>query len=435
MDISVEANVGGGGVISLRTEQDICRIAQTCEIEVEGVATCNYWDELAASINGTPRFAGYVEEVIIHSDGHSTVRGIDKMKRAIDIFIDEEVEVTEEKDAGWWIAYWLDVAGVPNSGPVETGRTVPGDISWQYQFVSDIILECLGYAGGGYVVIVDSSGVAQIQEKTIGASGHTLDPIKFSRTQDDNWYRDRAVVFGTTSGSWVDGEWVPGEVTIVAEAGSGDRTAVLSSIYVQSQASAEDLADEILAFFDEYLDVKRCLIEGDESIWLGDSASISAFGYSGTGVITSIETTVDDSGFRQLVSLDEKCGFIWGHGKPYGQMMFAIPGTLTTGDTGRWFLCDIPDGITMLNTIAAVKTPSEGASIQTQIETSTDGVNWTSQHTNTITADQRLSGILTGFTQAFVDIGTLVRANVTQIGDEVAGADITVSVGMKIGEA
>lgn len=437
---SVQTTIGND-VISLRMEQDICRVAQTCEIEFEGAISCDPWTELVVAIDGINRLTGYVEEVIVHSDGSSTVRGMDTMKRAIDMFATDEVRVEEELDAGYWINYWLEYAGIATSGSVETGRTIPPTLpdedGWQYISVGDIILECLGYAGGGYVVIVDADGVAQIREKTIGASSHSLSNLlAFSRSQDDSWYRDRAVVFGTTSGSWVEGEWVPGEFTVVAEAGEGDRTAVLSSSYIQSQSAAEDLADEILDFFDEYLDVKRCLIIGDASIWLGDGANVSESwsGYNGTGLVTSIETTVDDSGFRMLVSLDEKCGFIWGHGKPYGQIMFGIPGTLTTGDTGRWFLCDIPDGVTMLNTIAAVKTPSEGASIQTQIETSTDGVNWTPQHTNVISANQRLSGILTGFTEAFVDTGTLVRANVTQVGSTEAGADITVSVGIKIGE-
>ena len=313
--------VGGiADVISLRMEQDICRLAQTCTVEVKSVSGAHIYNPgspLVISINGTPRFTGYIESATKSHAGY-IIEGMDKMKLAIDTFITDEVRVTEELDAGYWLDYWLTQVGITTSGPVETGRdipiTLPDEEGWIYISVGDIILECLAYAGGGYTVIVDGDGVAQIQKKTIGASSHSLDCIRFSRSQDDSWYRDRAVVFGTTSGSWVDDEWVSGEVTIVAEVGSGDRTIVLSSSYIQSQAAAEDLANDILNFFDEYLDVKRCLIEGDESIWLGDSASVSEFGYSGMGLITSIETTVDDNGFRQLVSLDEKCGYVWGWG-------------------------------------------------------------------------------------------------------------------------
>ena len=432
--VQVLAKVNGVKIIGLRTEQDICRLAQTCEATL-GAAAGDVGDSLVVTVNGVNRLTGYVTEAIVNSDGTYIVRGMDTMKLAIDTFVTDEVRVEEELDAGYWIAYWLDVVGVPNSGSVETGRTVPMTLpdekGWQYVSVGDIILECLGYAGGGYAVIVNSSGVAQIQEKTAGGSSHTLSPLQFSRSRDDSWYRNRAIVFGTTSGSWVDGEWIPGEFTVVAEAGSGNRTAVLSSTYVQTQASAEDLANDILAFFDEYLDIKRCLVKGDESIWLGDVAGVSDSwsGYSGSGIVTSIETTVDDAGFRQLVSLDEKCGFVWGHGLPYGQIWFVVPGTLTTGDVGLWFICDIPDGVTMLNTYSAVKTP--GGSIQTQIQTSPDGIIWTTQHTNVIAAGYRLSGKQAGFTQAYVEQGTLVRANISQAG---AGSDLSVSVGIKIGE-
>jgi len=442
---SVGVSIGGDDVsasfVSIRMEQDICRIAQTCDIilnATSGAHAYDPWDVLIVAINGTGRLTGYVVDAVKNMDGSYTVRGMDEMKRAIETFITDEVRVTEELDAGYWIDYWLTEVGITTSGSVETGRiiplTLPDEDGWIYTSVSDIILECLGYAGGGYVVIIDGDGVAQIREKTIGASGHTLSPIRFSRTQDDSWYRDRAVVFGTTSGSWVDDEWIPGNVTVVGEVGSGNRTAVLSSSYIQDQSAADDLAIEILDFFDEYLDVKRCLIEGDESIWLGDAASVNQFGYNGTGLVTSIITTVDNSGFRQLVALDEKCGFIWGSGRPYGQIMFSVADTLVTGDVGIWFICDIPAGVTLLNTIAAVKTPSEGAAIETDIATSTNGVDWTTQHTSVIAPGQRLSEILTGFTAPFVDTGTLVRARITQIGSDVAGADLTVSVGIKIGE-
>lgn len=448
---TVGITIAGGDVssdfISLKTEQDICRLAQTCEVTLNatsGTHAYDPWDTLVIVINGTNRLTGYVTDAEKTMDGTYIIRGMDKMKLAIETFLDEEVRVEEELDAGYWIDYWLKEVGITTSGSVATGRTVPmtlpDETGWQYVNVSDIILECLGYAGGGYAVIVDSDGVAQITEKTTGAGGHTFasgdNLLKLSRSQDDSWYRDRAVVFGTTSGSWVDGTWIPGEFTVVAEAGSGNRTAVLSSNQIQSQASAEDLADDILNFFDEYLDVKRCLIVGDESVWLGDGATVSEgwSGYNGTGLVTSIETTVDDAGFRQLVSLDEKCGFIWGYGKPYGQIWFAMPETLTTGDIGLWFICDIPGGITMLNTYGAVKTPSDGASIQTQIQTSPDGIIWTTQHTNVIADGYRLSGKQIGFTQAFVEQGTLVRANISQVGSTTAGDTLSVSVGMKIGE-
>ena len=433
--------VGGiADVISLRMEQDICRLAQTCTVEVKSVSGAHIYNPgspLVISINGTPRFTGYIESATKSHAGY-IIEGMDKMKLAIDTFITDEVRVTEELDAGYWLDYWLTQVGITTSGPVETGRdipiTLPDEEGWIYISVGDIILECLAYAGGGYTVIVDGDGVAQIGEKTIGASSHALNCIRFSRSQDDSWYRDRVVVFGTTSGSWVDDEWVSGEVTIVAEAGSGDRTIVLSSSYVQSQAAAEDLANDILNFFDEYLDVKRCLIEGDKSVWLGDAASVSEFGYNGTGLVTSIETTVDDNGFRMLVSLDEKCGYVWGAGKPYGQIMFAVLEALTVSDdVAPWFPCDVEDGMTFLSTQAALKTPASGSVMEYELETSTDGTSWTAIHTHTIADGAYLSTENTVFSSGSMSENDLLRLNILQVGDDTAGSDLTVAVRIKIG--
>lgn len=331
---SVTITIAGNDVstdfISLSTEQDICRLAQTCEIELKATSgghAYNPWDTLVVAINGTNRLTGYVEDAT-KSRGSYTVLGMDEMKRAIDTFITDEVRVEEELDAGYWIDYWLTEVGITTSGSVETGRTVPPTLpdedGWLYIGVGDIILGCLGYAGGGYVVIIDGDGVARVEEKVIESPLYTFDSsntLAFSRSEDDSWYRDRAVVFGTTSGSWDDGTWVPGETTVVAESPDSPptypRTVALSSSYIQSQTAADDLADDILDFFDEYLDVKRCEIVGDENVWLGQTAIVDDAwtDYRAWGLITSIETTVDSGGFKQLVSLDEKCGFVWGWGE------------------------------------------------------------------------------------------------------------------------
>ena len=441
--IDVGVTIGGNStnILSLRTKQNICSMAQTCVLEVVasgGAHTYNPGDELVIILGGISRFTGYVDSAVkSNPPGTYTINGTDKMKLALDWFVTDEVRVEEEKDAGYWIDYWLTLVGLTTAGSIETGRTIPMTLpdekGWQYRSVSDIVLECLGYAGGGYVVIIDGDGVAQIKEKTIGMSSYSLSPIRFSRTQDNSWLRDRAVVFGTSTGEWVDDEWVPGGTTVVAEVGSGGNVVVLSSSHIQSQAIAEELAAEIRDFFNTNLDVKKCLVEGNANIWLADSASVSDSwsGYSGTGLVTSIETAVDDRGFRQWVSLDEKCGFIWGFGEPYGQVMFAVEGELSVSDdVCPWFICDVTGGMTFLSTQAAVKTTSP-ESIIYELETSTDGSSWTNIHTNTIASDLYISAENTTFTDTFLPENTLLRLNVTQSG----GEDLTVAVRIKLGEA
>jgi len=440
--VTISGNDVSSDVRSLTTEQDICSVAQTCTILLDatsGTHAYDPWDTLVVAINGTNRLTGYVVDAVKGRQGY-TVQGIDEMKLALDWFITDEVRVDADYDAGWWINYWLELVGITTSGSVETGRNVPptpedGE-GWIYITVAEIIKQCLSYAGGGYIVVIDGDGVAQIKEKTIGSSSHTLSPIEFSRSQDDSWLRDRAVVFGTTSGSWVDGTWVPGDVTVVGEKPDTPpdlpNTVVISSDFITSQGAADDLAQDLLDFFDENLDIKRCLVAGDESIWLADSATVSDSwsGYSGTGLVTSIDTAVDDRGFRQHVSLDEKCGFVWGFGKPYGQIMFAVEGTLSVSDdVCPWFICDVPDGMTFLSTQAAIKTPSSG-SITYELETSTSGSSWTNIHTNIIAPNLYISAENTTFTDAFLPENTLVRFNIAQSG----GEDLTVAVRIKLGE-
>jgi len=113
--------------------------------------------------------------------------------------------------------------------------------------------------------------------------------------------------------------------------------------------------------------------------------------------------------------------------------MFGIPGTLTVGDDQPpWLFSNLSRGLTLRNTFAAVKSPSVGADIEYEIETSTNGVDWTSIHTGTISEGEYLSGeqVITDVT---LEEDTLVRLNITQVGDEdTEGTNLTVSVGVKL---
>jgi hypothetical protein len=345
------------------------------------------------------------------------------------------VRVEEEKDAGYWIGYWLDYVGLGSGGAIETGRTIPPTLpdekGWQYMFVADILLECLAYAGG-YTIFIGRDGSARVMELSGNASGILPNTLEYSLSEDRSWYRDRAVVFGTSAGSWVDEEWVSGEFTVAAEFpedsfGTTGRTVAVSSPHIQSLSAAMDLAEDLVNFFDENLTVNRYHIVGDPDIWLGDIIS--------GGIVTSIETTVDDAGFRQWIATGERCGFVWGGGgHPYGQVMFAVLGELSVSDdVCPWFICDIPIGITLLNSIPAIKTPAAGSAISYELETSTDGENWTYIHSNEIGAGDYLGSESETFTDAFLPENTLLRVNVTQIGSETAGSDLTVAVRLKIG--
>ena len=182
LSVTIGGNDVSSDVISLTTEQDICRVAQTFEVALDPTSSGSFdpWDDVVIAINGTNRLTGYVNEVVKgRVPTEFVVRGMDKMKLALEMFVpnawtatdqlSENVEVIEELDAGWWIDFWLTEAGITTSGSVITGYTIPYDaenpLEWTYTSVSDIVLECLGYAGGGYVVIMDGDGVAQIVQK------------------------------------------------------------------------------------------------------------------------------------------------------------------------------------------------------------------------------------------------------------------------------
>ena len=183
LSVTIGGNDVSSDIISLTTEQDICRVAQTFEVSLKPTLATDFdpWDDVVIAINGTNRLTGYVNEVVKgRVPTEFVVRGMDKMKLALEMFVpntwtatdylSEDVEVIgEERDAGWWIDFWLGEAGITSSGSVATGYVIPVDeedpLVWTYTPVSDIILECLGYAGGGWVVIVDGDGVAQIVQK------------------------------------------------------------------------------------------------------------------------------------------------------------------------------------------------------------------------------------------------------------------------------
>jgi len=426
----VSATMNGVSVRDLRIEQDICRLVTTCEGTIEGSG--NVGDpggSLVVYVDGTKRLTGYITNVTTSTDGTKTVQGTDKMILALDTFIVNEVRIEEELDAGYWIEYWLDYVGLTSSGAVETGRTIPPTLpdekGWQYITVGDILSECLAYAGG-YAIYADADGIIQVVPMATGIQGPSYSEyISYSRTLDNSWYRNRAVVFGASSGSWIDDEWVSGEFTVVAEYPEEEpanaRTVAVVSTYIQDQGAAEDLAEDLVDFFNDNLDIRRYLIP-DAGVQLGDG-------------VTSVETTVNDAGARQFVSVGERCGFVWGWGFPYGQIMFTILGTLGIGDdVCPWFICDIPQGITLLNTTAAIKTPGTGSSILYELETSADGEAWTYIHGYGLSPGCYKTLNWETFVDNFLPENTLLRLNITQVGSGVAGADLTVAVRLKTGK-
>lgn len=160
-----------------------------------------------------------------------------------------------------------------------------------------------------YITLQVSQYSKDVPEPEFWTIAHTWDSddlITFSRTQDDSWERKRCVVFGKD---------VVGEVTD-EDAGAYPKALALATDFITTEESAEELCHRILDFFDENLDIKRITILLDESVWLAEIVQLtdSWTGYDDYGMITSIETTIDDRGFRQFVSLDEKCGFVWGWG-------------------------------------------------------------------------------------------------------------------------
>jgi len=307
-------------VNSIEIERDICRIAATCTLELDpdGYTGVAPWDTLVIWQNGTRTFTGYVDEVSKERmPAICSVTGTDNLKRAILYLVDEE-KVSAGESVEYWINELLTLAGLgiaSTSG--STGKTVPAEYVFLYQFVGDYLQMLAAYAG--WVLYADGYGNVQFKKPEYGMpshaiSGDALTESALERSRDRMWIRNRAVVFGTPSikaDVSRSNRYLPGE-TIAAAVAAPEWDTV-----DKATATANEMLDE----YNDPMDLKWAVVPGDPAYELGDTVNLSDL-FSGLGVgrpyralVTAIRSRMTAEEYTMQIGLDTKCPRIWGWGR------------------------------------------------------------------------------------------------------------------------
>jgi hypothetical protein len=333
LTLSFDVDIGGSSynshVVSIMRSHSICEGMATGEIELApGASFPDTYDTVVIEELGTKVFTGFVTSVRKgRMDVEYIVEFADPTIKLADYWTDVIYESNGET-AEYWIGFFCDLAGVSYQFDVSYNRVVPDNsnndgVEWQYQSALDIIRELLII--GGYYMWSDADGIIHFSDINHGDSGETAEALSFRRERSTDPTRNKAIVFGYD-------DIVAVATATVPELAGREKTAVVASPYVETQAYAQMLADRMIAHFSSTADVKFIECIGMPSLRVGQLLSYEDdwMGISGKGLVVQYTSKMNNSGYTMDVVLDEFCPFIWGYDRRKGLY-------LSTAGSGVYF--------------------------------------------------------------------------------------------------
>ncbi len=236
----------------------------------------------------------------------------DYSKRLQDYFVDTQTTITTATYARTLLEQYLTEAGVSyNINTVDNGNYVNDQSVFGFADALSIIIPLLQM--NGWYMYFDANAVAQIghfQFDTI-AFDHSIGDssmLNYKVQEDDAMYRNRVVVWGMTN---INGDWVHADVTQQGGANEYDandiRTIVVANSFIDTNASALAIANLAIAEFTKQTRIASFDVAGFTNYVLGDRVKINSSYGDFLGTVTSIGSSVDSSGFKTHVMLDERC--------------------------------------------------------------------------------------------------------------------------------
>jgi len=270
------------------------------------------WDTIEIWENGNKVTPFYISSAKRDgAKGTITIQAQDTSKRLTDYFVTDTYLIDYLSYSKYWIELFLNEVGI-EFGYLEDSTGVPlsNNTSLGFDSAYNIILTLLQQSG--WYMFFDENGKAWIGElnKDMHDPDHTITNavvMGIEREQDDERLRNRAVVWGNTNP-------VYGEVFVDISVHTpynydlDDKRAVVyanSSIFSNEQAL--ELAQLLLKEFTKIKDEKVILLPNDYAIDVGDTAFLDVRGWSGTGLITTLVSSLSDKGLIYTLTIDEHC--------------------------------------------------------------------------------------------------------------------------------
>jgi hypothetical protein len=241
--------------------------------------------------------------------GTRIISAQDSSKYLTDYFISDSYTIDYESYTGYWIEKFLDEAKVSH-GTIGTGVAISDNTQLGLSSAYDTIQTLLQYSG--WYLYFDGNGAAIVGSMDVH-SGHptTINDTRIlsvSTNKNDSMLRNRAVVWGNYDVSTSGQIFADISVNTPWNYDSIDKRAVvISNSAIANQVDADSLAKKVLTEFARINYEKTIAVVGEVNVTVGDFVHISSMGWSGTGLVTTLEVSFSSGGLITNLTLDQRC--------------------------------------------------------------------------------------------------------------------------------
>jgi hypothetical protein len=305
-------------VVSYNMQKKICTGVGSLEIEVVTGGSYDPWDIIEIWEYGIKKGKFFVSKILDTLEtGVTTLSCLDNVKRLQDYFIAESYLVDYPSTCKYWIDKFMVEAGVEYEFTVEgSGSLLSNNTSLGVTSAYEQIMILIQMSG--WYMYFDDDGIAIIGKLSteigdITESYSKSDIIDIKVDQNDNMLRNRVVVWGNQDP--ITQQWVFADVSHPTpwDYDSNDlRTLLISNSNIPDVANAYSLATIGISEFAKITVEKHLTIAGTCLADLGDIVYVDSDVYSGTGLVTTIGSSMSKEGLITLMILDERCPRLFG---------------------------------------------------------------------------------------------------------------------------
>lgn len=298
-------------VISYQRNLEICTGIGTLELILndDGYAI-DLWDQIKITELGHQKGIFFVSgnEKGVRT-GTRRITAQDGSKYLSDYFISDSYTIDYESYTGYWIEKFLDEAKVSH-GAIGTGVALSDNTQLGLSSAYDTIQTLLQYSG--WYLYFNSTNTAQVGSMSVKSGNPTKLTDSSIRAvtvnKNDSMLRNRAVVSGNydvTASSYI---FADNSINTPWNYDSKDKRAILiSNSAIYSQSDADELSRKLLTEFAKLNCEKTVEIVGEVNVTVGDFVNIKSKGWSGTGLVTTIDVNLSSSGLVTTLILDQRC--------------------------------------------------------------------------------------------------------------------------------
>src|SRR5574341_1412982 len=324
-------------IVSIKRSYNYCNVSQefTVELDLNYPTTINPYETVVIYEEGIKVLTGYVSSITKAApEAKIRITGQDIYKRASDYFVPEIYKTVAGQTVRYWIEFLLSLAGLTATFTSGNGPYVAESQDIGLDNVASLIIPFIQYAG--WYGHVDKDGniiFGELSKTSIG----TIDTIvTFSSEKSYDKTRNVAHVHGGVDTSLNQFRPIFAKARADVSFLPKDQIVVVGNHLIGTQSAASSFAKKLVTEFSKPTYIKNLQIIGTPSISAGKYVDVQTDQFVGMALITSLNSSFDESGYLIDLVLDDLCPRLVAHPTPKGHL---YAGTELNGvykHTGSW---------------------------------------------------------------------------------------------------